>query len=73
MAIEWKNSLYSTNTRKSKRESASLIWQVNEKQQTQELNLTSYLGINVLHLKSNKKQHLIKVDGKEYRGTIYQL
>ncbi len=53
----------------SKRESASLIWQVNEKQHTQELNLTSYLGINVLHLKSNKKQHLIKVDGKEYRGT----
>jgi outer membrane lipoprotein LolB len=54
---------------KSKRESASLIWQVNEKQHTQELNLTSYLGINVLHLKSNKNQHLIKVDGKEYLGT----
>jgi outer membrane lipoprotein LolB len=53
---------------KSKRESASLIWQVNETQQTQELNLTSYLGINVLQLKSNKKQHLIKVEGKEYRG-----
>lgn len=54
---------------KSKRESAAIIWQVNEKKQSQELNLTSYLGINVLHLKSNKKQHLIKVDSKEYRGT----
>jgi len=54
---------------KDKRESASIIWQVNEKKQTQELNLTSYLGINVLHLKSNQNQHLIKVDGKEYRGT----
>ena len=52
-----------------KRESASIIWKVNEKKQTQELNLTSYLGINVLHLKSNQQQHLIKVDGKEYRGS----
>lgn len=54
---------------KDKRESASLIWQVNEKLVTQELNLTSYLGINVLHLKSNKQEHTIKVDGKEYRGS----
>jgi len=52
-----------------KRESASIIWKVNEKKQTQELNLTSYLGINVLHLKSNQQRHIIKVDGKEYRGT----
>lgn len=54
---------------KNKRESAAITWEVNEKKRTQELNLTSYLGINVLHLISNKKQHLIKVDGKEYRGT----
>lgn len=53
----------------NKRESASINWQVNDNQKTQELNLTSYLGINVLHLKSNKTQHLIKVDGKEYKGT----
>ena len=52
-----------------KRESASIMWQVNENKHTQELNLTSFLGINVLHLQSNKKQHLIKVDGKEYRGA----
>lgn len=53
---------------KDKRESASIAWQVNEKAQTQTLNLTSYLGINVLQLESKKNQHLIKVDGKEYRG-----
>jgi len=53
----------------SKRESFSFIWRINEKEQTQELNFTSYLGINVLHLKSNQNQHLIKVDGKEYHGS----
>jgi outer membrane lipoprotein LolB len=53
----------------SKRESASITWQVNENNKTQELNLTSYLGINVLHLKSNNGQHLIKVDGEEYQGN----
>ncbi|MCI2284043.1 lipoprotein insertase outer membrane protein LolB [Colwellia sp. MSW7] len=54
---------------KNKRESAAISWEVNEKSRTQELNLTSYLGINVLNLISNKEQHLIKIDGKEYRGT----
>lgn len=54
---------------KNKRESASITWQVNEHKKTQELNLTSYLGINVLHLKSNNEQHLIKVDGNEYHTT----
>jgi len=53
----------------SKRESASINWQVNDKNKTQKLNLTSYLGINVLNLTSNNKQHSIKVDGKEYQGT----
>jgi outer membrane lipoprotein LolB len=57
-----------TNT-KDKRESASITWQVNETEETQELNLTSYLGMNVLHLKSEKNQHLIKVEGKEYTGS----
>jgi len=52
---------------KEKRESASIAWQVNEKIQTQELNLTTYLGINILNLKSIQNQHVIKVDGKEYR------
>ncbi|PHR85476.1 MAG: outer membrane lipoprotein LolB [Colwellia sp.] len=55
--------------KKSKRESATIAWRVNEKNQTQELNLTSYLGINVLNLTSEHNHHLIKVDGKEYRGN----
>jgi len=54
---------------KEKRESASITWQVNEKKQTQELNLTTYLGINILNLKSIKNKHVIKVDGKEYRSA----
>ena len=57
------------NEKKDKRESASISWQVNDEQNTQELNLTSYLGINVLHLKSTDDHHLLKVDGKEYRTT----
>jgi len=55
--------------KKDKRESASISWHVNEESQNQTLNLTSYLGINVLRIESNKKWHQIKVDGKEYRGT----
>lgn len=67
--IAFIQKIKTNNGIKDKRESASITWQVNENQQIQELNLTSYLGINVLHLKSNQNQHLIKVDGKEYRGT----
>lgn len=54
---------------KSKRESANIAWQVDTSKQTQELNLTSYLGINVLHLASQGNEHLIKVDGNEYRAN----
>lgn len=54
---------------KDKRESASMTWQVDEELQTQELNLTSYLGVNVFHLQSNSNQHLIEVDGKQYHGS----
>lgn len=53
---------------KDKRESASINWRVDEKQKTQKLNLTSFLGINVLQLDSTKSFHTIKVDGKEYTG-----
>lgn len=51
----------------SKRESATISWQANDKNKTQVLNLTSYLGINVLHLSSDHNHHVIKADGKEYR------
>lgn len=52
-----------------KRKSATLNWQVNEKTKTQQLNLTTYLGINVLQLDSNKNKHTIQVDGKTYQGN----
>ncbi len=55
--------------KKNKRQSATIAWRVNEINRTQELNLTSYLGINVLHLASEHNHHLIKVDGKEYRAN----
>lgn len=57
------------NEKKDKRESATISWQVDDEQHTQELNLTSYLGINVLHLKSKNGHHLLKVDGEEYHTT----
>lgn len=55
--------------KKGKRESATISWHENKDKQNQELNLTSYLGINVLHLSSNNGEHLIKVNGKEYRAN----
>ena len=58
-----------TKNDRDKRDSFSIIWQVNEKKKTQTLNLTSFLGINALLLESNQNNHLIKVDGKEHRGT----
>jgi len=54
---------------KSKRESVTITWKVNDSNQSQELNLTSFLGINVLHLASKDNNHLIKVNGKEYRAN----
>lgn len=64
--------------KKDKRESASIAWQVDEEQHSQELNLTSYLGVNVFHLQSKGNQHLIEVNGEQYHGTnlpflVYEL
>ncbi len=53
----------------SSRKSATLSWQVDEKKGTQQLNLTSYFGINVLQLESYNNQHKIRVDGKTYHGN----
>lgn len=62
----------------NKRERANIHWQINEDTQQQSLNLTSYLGINVLQLSSSNGHHKVKVDGKTYQGEnltalIYQL
>ena len=53
---------------KESRNSATLSWKVNENQNSQLLNLTSYLGINVLQLESSDNNHNIQVDGKTYHG-----
>jgi len=51
-----------------KRERASLNWQYQQEPLNQKLNLTSYLGINVLHLASENGQHKVEVDGEEYQS-----
>lgn len=61
-----------------KRESASINWQNQGDKNQQRLDLTTFLGINILHLDSKGSTHHIKVDGKEYSsddldGLIYQL
>jgi len=50
------------------RNSATLTWHVDENIKTQQLNLTSYLGINVLQLNSNDNNHIIQIDGETYQG-----
>lgn len=61
-----------------RRQSANLFWQLDQKRQSQQLELTSYLGISVLSLTSKNGHHLVEVDGKNYQGNdlehlIYQL
>jgi len=62
--IKGKIAFIETNSRSS----ATLSWQVDEDKGQQNLNLTTYLGINVLQLDSNYDNHRIKVDGKTYQG-----
>jgi len=52
---------------KTKRESASINWQVNA--DNQKLNLSTYLGISVLKLTSSRGLHTIDVNGKKYKST----
>lgn len=61
-----------------KRESAYLNWQNQADKNQQQLDLTTFLGINILHLDSKDSTNHIKVDGKEYKSDdldklIYQL
>lgn len=61
--IQGKIALLQTN----KRQSANIFWQYNEPSQTQTLNLTTYLGINVLTLNSQNNKHTLEVDGQHYQ------
>jgi len=54
--------------KQDKRERATIAWQVNNHTNSQALNLTSYLGINVLTLTSDNGKHRIKFDGKEHQS-----
>ena len=49
----------------SKREKASIFWQHDETRQS--LNLTTYLGINVMSLESVNGVHQLTIDGKDYQ------
>ena len=52
-----------------KRQSASINWQHQQSSNRQTLDLTSYLGVNVLHLESNNNRHIIAFDGESYQGS----
>lgn len=52
----------------NKRESASMFWQNDQIKQTQSLKLTTYLGINVLSLTSDKDHHEVEIDGENYQS-----
>ena len=49
------------------RNSATLNWQYLQSKQSQRLDLTTYLGINVLHLTSKNNIHTVKVNGTSYQ------
>ncbi len=51
------------------RNSANLVWKVDNDRHKQQLNLTSYLGINVLKLESNEGLHTLIVDGNTYQSS----
>jgi len=51
------------------RNSATLTWHVNDNNHTQQLSLTSYLGINVLQLDSHNNVHKVQVDGETYQSA----
>lgn len=63
--IAGKIAFIETNSRNS----STLNWQVDESKATQQLNLTTYLGINVLQLESNANNHTIQVDGKTHHSN----
>jgi len=68
--ISGKIAFIQTDT--DKRESAAINWRYQEptahKAMQQRLDLTTILGINVLHLTSQDNYHQIKIDGKSYHG-----
>ncbi len=56
-----------------KRESANLLWKVDEQLDQQSLNMTTYLGINILSLEQTNEQSTIEVDGETHQSDDLDL
>lgn len=75
--LKWKVSGKIAFIKEEERNSANFVW--NKKNEAeQEINLTTYLGINVLQLSSENNFHQLIIDGETYHGSnldtlIYQL
>lgn len=75
--LSWKVSGKIAFIKEDERNSANFVW--NKKNKTeQEINLTTYLGINVLELTSENNFHQLTIGGETYHGDnldnlIYQL
>ncbi|RHW75428.1 lipoprotein insertase outer membrane protein LolB [Colwellia sp. RSH04] len=65
---QWKLSGKIAFLQGDSRERANIYWSIDESIPSQKLNLSSYLGINILQLNSKKDHHTIKLDGKQYNG-----
>lgn len=65
---QWKVEGKIAFLQKNKRDSANLQWSVDQKQATQSLNMSTYLGINVLKLEQNQHESIIEVDGETYQS-----
>jgi outer membrane lipoprotein LolB len=55
------------------RESANMQWQVDQEKNSQSLNMTTYLGINVLTLKQTDDHSSIEVDGEVHHSEDLDL
>lgn len=76
LLLEWEITGKIAFLNEKKRQSANLFWQ--HKNNEQRLNLTTYLGINVMELKSKNNVYTIEVSDKTYQSDnldtlIYQL
>ncbi len=66
---DWKISGKIAFIHPEEKTSATINWQYLTSTSSQRLDLTTYLGINVLHLSSKDNIHTIKVDGNTFQGT----
>jgi len=65
--VKGKIAFIKTSENNKDRQSASIFWKKNKK--NQKLNLTTYLGINVLNLTSINNTHRIEIGGESYQSN----